>query len=180
MNPSPTDPIAAPTEGPLKARSSPAMTITHAGADHHFDDARTLFQEYAAWIGEDLTFQAFDEELKTLDRMYAPPGGSLLLAYDGTEPAGCVGVRALPAAGAGTCEMKRLFVRPAYQGRGLGRQLAETVVAEGRRLGYRRMVLDTLERMDRARVLYGALGFREVPAYYASPLDGVHYMATKL
>jgi putative acetyltransferase len=156
------------------------MDIIGAETARHFDDARALFEEYADGLGVDLCFQGFEAELKALDRMYALPGGRLLLAYDGEETAGCVAVRALPAAGEGDCEMKRLYVRPAYRGRGLGRRLAEAVVAEGRQLGYGRMVLDTLERMDRARAVYHTLGFREVVPYYANPLDGVRYMAADL
>jgi putative acetyltransferase len=157
-----------------------ALEITRAETDQDFDEARTLFREYAAWLEVDLRFQGFDAELAALDRMYGPPGGSLLLAREGGEAAGCVAVRALPAAGEGTCEMKRLYVRPAYRGQGLGRRLAEAIMEEGRRLGYRRMVLDTLERMAQARAVYGAAGFRETAPYYPNPLAGVRYMEADL
>ena len=156
------------------------MSVTRAEITDDFDVARALFREYAGSLGVDLCFQGFEAELTALDRVYGPPGGSLLLARDGGEPAGCVAVRPLPAAGDRACEMKRLYVRPAYRGRGLGRELAEAVVEEGRRLGYGRMVLDTLDRMEGAQAVYRALGFREVPPYYANPLDGVRYMAADL
>lgn len=157
------------------------MQIVTAHSPRHFDAARTLFQEYAKSLGVDLCFQGFDAELATVDRMYAPPGGSLLLAIDGNVFAGCVAVRALAGAHeAATCEMKRLYVRPAYRGTGLGRRLAEEVLHAGRRLGYARIVLDTLATMDRARALYGLLGFREIRSYYANPLEGVRYMEAQL
>ncbi|HEX8386542.1 MAG TPA: GNAT family N-acetyltransferase [Rubricoccaceae bacterium] len=156
------------------------MEISRAHTVPDFDVARALFQEYAAGLGVDLCFQGFDAELAALDRVYTPPAGALLLAFDGDTAAGCVAVRPAPAAGAGTCEMKRLYVRPAYRGTGLGRRLAEAVVEEGRRLGYTRMVLDTLETMDRARAVYAALGFRETAPYYPNPLDGVRYLEADL
>ena len=163
------------------------MTVARAETPEQFDEARALFREYAVELGVDLSFQGFDAELAALDQVYGPPGGAVLLASDETArggvtgpTTGCVAVRPAPAAGAGACEMKRLYVRPAYRGGGLGRRLAEAVVDEGRRLGYRRMVLDTLDEMARARAVYGSLGFREVPAYYANPLAGVHYMAVNL
>ena len=115
--------------------------------------------------------------------MYGPPSGGLLLALDGSDrlqAAGCVAVRALPQLGNEVCEMKRLYLRPHSRGLGLGRRLAESVMNEGRRLGYRRMVLDTLEGMARAQALYGSLEFRAVPAYYPNPLEGVSYMAAEL
>lgn len=163
------------------------MTVARIETPEQFDEARALFREYAVELSVDLSFQGFDAELAALERVYGPPGGAVLLAADETasgdvagSTAGCVAVRPAPAAGTGACEMKRLYVRPGYRGRGLGRRLAEAVVDEGRRLGYRRMVLDTLDEMEQARAVYGSLGFREVPAYYANPLGGVHYMAADL
>jgi ribosomal protein S18 acetylase RimI-like enzyme len=153
------------------------MEIVRAQTTRDYDEARGLFEEYAASIGFDRCFEGFDAELASLPAMYGPPGGSLFLARDGQAAAGCVGVR--PRA-EGVCEMKRLYVRPAYRGTGLGRRLAEAVVAEGRRLGYARMVLDTLPTMRAAQALYRALGFVETTPYYHNPAEGTLYMALDL
>lgn len=158
------------------------ITIIHATTPAHFDAARTLFREYAQHLGEDLCFQGFDEELKTLPGKYAPPRGALLLAVEGEAVAGCVALRPLDgtSAGEGVCEMKRLFVRDAYRGRGLGRRLAEEIIAEAQSRGYRRLVLDTLDRLAAATSLYRALGFDQIPAYYHNPLADVTYWALEL
>ncbi len=128
---------------------------------------RALFQEYVAWLGIDLGFQHFAEELAALPGCYAPPRGRLLLALDGDTPLGCVALRPL---GNGVCEMKRLFVRTQHQGRGTGRALAERVIAEARAAGYAGMVLDTLPHMTGAIRLYESLGFTRRCAYYDTPL----------
>lgn len=156
------------------------IAVNRAESAADFDQARSLFREYADRLEIDLCFQGFEGELAALESMYSPPVGSLLLSLDGDEAVGCVAVRALPSGEDGTCEMKRLFVRPEYRMHGLGRRLAEAILEEGRRLGYRRMVLDTLETMERARAIYGALGFRETAPYYANPLEGVRYMEIEL
>jgi GNAT superfamily N-acetyltransferase len=142
-----------------------------------FDVARELFEEYARQLGVDLCFQGFAEELQTLEAMYGPPGGVVLLAHAQAQPVGCVALR---PAGGGDCEMKRLFVRPAARGMGLGRRLAEAILSEASALGYQRMVLDTLEQLVAARALYEALGFREIAPYYDNPLAGVRYFAREL
>src|SRR5262245_48958896 len=123
-----------------------------------YETARGLFVEYATWLGVDLGFQRFQVELEQLPAMYGPPGGSLILARKDGMVVGCVGVRHLSP---GTCEMKRLFVREAARGLGVGKDLAVAAVRAGRRLGHKRMVLDTLEKMTGARHIYAELGFAE-------------------
>jgi GNAT superfamily N-acetyltransferase len=132
---------------------------------------RRLFRAYADWLGVDLCFQGFERELADLPGSYAPPAGRLLIARVGSDVVGCVGLRPLEP---GVCEMKRLWVEPGFGGHGIGRALAERIVAAAREIGYERMRLDTIPaRMPAAQRLYASLGFREIPAYYHNPLDGV-------
>jgi len=136
-----------------------------------------LFLEYARSLDVSLSFQGFDRELATLPGAYAPPHGRLLLARQGAEVAGCVALRPLEA---DRCEMKRLYLRPPFRGQGIGRDLAEAIIAEARAIGYRSICLDTLASMDAARAMYASLGFRAIPAYYDNPLPGVLYAALDL
>src|SRR5918997_539632 len=117
------------------------MKLTQAETPGQIEEARRLFREYQGWLGLDLCFQNFEQELKGLPGDYAVPSGRLLLAEIDGEVAGCVALRPV---GEGACEMKRLYVRPAFQGTGLGRRLAETIVEEARSAGYERMRLDTM------------------------------------
>jgi putative acetyltransferase len=140
--------------------------------------ARELFLEYAESLGFSLCFQNFDQELAGLPGDYAPPDGRLLLAeYDG-QLAGCVALHKLEP---DTCEMKRLYLRAKFRGKGLGRALAETIIAEARAIGYRRMRLDTVEPvMKDAVAMYRRLGFNEIPPYRANPIEGALYMELQL
>jgi putative acetyltransferase len=133
---------------------------------------RSLFIEYAEWLDVDLCFQGFDEEMESFPGRYAPPEGILLLARVDGSAAGAVGLRPI---GDGVCEMKRMYVRPPWRSLKIGRTLAERVIDEARRIGYRVMQLDTLERLTAAEALYRSLGFRRIDAYYENPLDGVRY-----
>ncbi|HJZ84551.1 MAG TPA: GNAT family N-acetyltransferase [Polyangia bacterium] len=141
--------------------------------------ARQLFEEYAAGLGVDLSFQGFAQELAGLPGAYAPPSGRLLLLWDGDALAGCVALRPL-GAGGGLCEMKRLYVRPAFRGRGLGRLLAQAVIAEARTIGYLRMRLDTLPFMGAASALYLSLGFVSIAPYRENPIPGAQFFELTL
>jgi GNAT superfamily N-acetyltransferase len=138
---------------------------------------RALLEEYAGWLDVDLSFQGFDEELRGLPGEYAPPRGRLLLATDGDEGAGCVALRPLDA---DACEMKRLYVRRAWRGTGLGRLLATTVIGDARAIGYGRMRLDTLPAMGAAIGLYQALGFRPIAPYRHNPVPGAMFLERQL
>ncbi len=157
---------------------APPVEIVEASAEAEIAEIRALFAEYQQWLGADLSFQNFSEELDSLADLYAPPGGRLLLARapDGS-PAGGVGMKGLEP---GICEMKRLYVRPPWRGCGLGRRLAEAVVRAGRDAGYSHMRLDTLARLHEAVALYRSMGFREIPPYYDNPMDGVFYLEKAL
>jgi ribosomal protein S18 acetylase RimI-like enzyme len=137
---------------------------------------RTLFEEYAASLDVDLCFQNFAAELAGLPGDYAPPHGCLLVADGHSRIAGCVALRPLGERDDALGEIKRLYVRPEGRGAGVGRALAETVIARARALGFRELKLDTLATMREARALYAALGFRECAPYYPNPLPGVAYM----
>ncbi|MBI3829456.1 MAG: GNAT family N-acetyltransferase [Planctomycetes bacterium] len=154
-----------------KAEGLRICEAQHAG---QLDVARMLFNEYGASLGFNLCFQGFDEELATLPGRYARPEGRLLLAtFEGLN-AGCVALRKLED---GVCEMKRMYVRPAFRGKKIGRVLAERIVAEARGAGYSRMRLDTIATMREARALYASLGFKEMAAPYThNPIAGAVFM----
>lgn len=137
------------------------------------DEVRTIMREYALATGVDLAFQKFDEEMATLETFYE----AIFVAREGTAIAGCVALRNL---GQGVCEMKRLYVRPAFRGHDLGRQLARRVIDEARARGYKAMRLDTLPSMLTAMSLYESLGFREIEPYRYNPIAGSRYMELTL
>jgi ribosomal protein S18 acetylase RimI-like enzyme len=134
---------------------------------------RTLFREYADSLGVNLDYQGFEEEVSDLPGKYAPPAGTLLLAFNDDEVVGCVGVRPIDDE---TAEMKRLFVRPSGRGLGLGRTLAEAAIRFATETGYSRMRLDTLPEMQRAQELYRSLGFMPIEAYRFSPVQGTVFL----
>jgi ribosomal protein S18 acetylase RimI-like enzyme len=159
------------------SREPEVTTIVQASDADAVAQARELFCEYAAESQLDLCFQNFDEELAGLPGAYAPPEGRLLLALYEGQLAGCVALRKFED---GVCEMKRLFVRPAFRGQGIGRALAVQVVDEARAAGYLRMRLDTLARMKAAIALYESLGFRRIEAYRPNPLEDAVFMELAL
>ena len=140
-----------------------------------------LFREYADELGIDLTFQGFEEELTQLPGEYQPPLGVLLLALVDDAPAGCCGLRPIRDVDyPNAAEMKRLYVRKAFRGFGLGRELAETALEAARHLNYACVLLDTLDDMQAARALYTELGFEEILPYYHNPIPGAHYLKAEL
>ena len=145
------------------------------------DAIREIFQEYADGLGIDLCFQQFDAELAGLPGEYQEPRGGLLMARVGGELAGCCALRPLDNADyPNAAEMKRLYVRKAFRGFGLGRQLSEAILDTARRAGYACVLLDTLSEMDTSRSLYDDLGFVEIAPYYHNPISGAHYLKVDL
>ena len=160
------------------SRSHSAFDLIDVETDAHVAIVRALVREYAAWIDVDLCFQEIDAEIDGLPGKYAAAqGGVLLLAVSDAQPAGCVALRALEP---GVCEMKRLWVRDAFRGAGLGELLVRTILQRAADLGYQLMRLDTLAHMTRAQRLYAQLGFREIPAYYDNPIPGTIYLEKSL
>jgi putative acetyltransferase len=151
--------------------------ILQADFQKQLSQIRKILGEYATSLGFDLHFQEFEREVAQLPGEYAPPGGRLLLAVEGDKIAGCVALRKLDQS---TCEMKRLYVRPEFRGRSLGRDLAEAIIQEAREIGYQRMRLDTVPFMRSAIALYRSLGFREIEPYRYNPIEGAKFMELDL
>jgi len=156
---------------------TPLEGIRPAESADDLAHARALFEEYARSLGFDLSFQDFGRELAGLPGEYAPPQGSIFLAVLGDDVMGCAAFRPL---GPGICEMKRLYVRPAFRGRMLGRRLAEAVIAEAVAKGYRKMRLDTVPAMREAIALYRSLGFEPIDAYRPNPIAGAMFFEKDL
>ena len=161
----------------MEKASPEDVIIVEAATSAEYALGRTMFEEYAHAIDVDLCFQDFAAELDRLSVMYAPPAGALLLARAGSEVAGCVGLRKLRD---DICEMKRLYVRPEFRGRHIGRHMAEDIARRARDLGYRTLVLDTLGTMEAAQRLYVSMGFKPATSYYVNPLPNVKYYSLDL
>ncbi len=155
--------------------------IVTPGTLAEYDELRLLFREYADSLNIDLCFQNFDEELAKLPGEYDPPRGALLTVFSGDLLSGCCALRPLDNVDyPNACEMKRLYVRPAFRGKGIGRLLVLAVLDVARLASYNHVLLDTLTEMEAARALYEELGFVEVAPYYFNPLEGAHYLMAKL
>lgn len=158
-----------------------AIDVRLARSPEDVQAIRALFIDYQQDLGIDLCFQGFQQELDLLPGDYADPAGALLLATVDGAPAGCCALRPLPGSDhLDACEMKRLFVRRAFRGFGLGRQLVERILVQARLGGYANMLLDTLSDMEAARALYQEFGFVEVAPYYHNPIPGAHYLKVAL
>jgi GNAT superfamily N-acetyltransferase len=156
----------------------PSFVINQATSPAQIAHARELFLEYAQSLGFSLCFQSFDKELAELPGDYAPPDGRLFLAEFEGQLAGCVALHKLDG---NICEMKRLYLRAQFRGKGLGRALAEAIIAEARAIGYQRMRLDTVEPVMRDAVaMYRRLGFKEIAPYRTNPIEGAMYMELEL
>ena len=154
-----------------------SLVVTEARWPDDRATVEALLREYVSSLAEDISFQDFESEFAGLPGKYARPGGVVLIARDGTEAAGAIACRMFEP---GVCEMKRLYVRPAFRGKGIARDLANELIEDARARGYRTMLLDTLASMSSARALYRDLGFVPVAPYYDNPLPGVLYMALEL
>ncbi len=153
------------------------ILFEYARGEQDMGHLRELFTEYQEWLSVDLCFQGFEKELVNLPGKYAESRGCLLLAREAEAIVGCVGLWPLDDA---ICEMKRLFVRPSWRGRGVGRRLAVAIIDEARKRQYASMRLDTMPRLEAALALYRALGFADIEPYYDNPLDGVIYLELAL
>lgn len=161
--------------------TSPSIELLTPATPALLDEARAIFREYANSLDVDLCFQDFEAELASLPGEYTAPQGALLLATVDGEVAGCGALRPLLGCDyANACEMKRLYVRPAFRRFGLGRLLAQALLDRGLQAGYSAMLLDTLDDMEAARGLYASLGFEEIPPYYFNPIPGAHYLKAVL
>jgi putative acetyltransferase len=147
--------------------------LSRAQSDEDLRNVRELISEYVASLGFDLRFQHFDDEFAELPGDYAPPDGCLLLAMQEKKTAGCVALRKIAE---GVCEMKRLYVRPEFRGKGIGKDLAAAIVEEARKIGYTHMRLDTVPSMKEAIALYRSLGFKEIEPYRYNPIEGAMFM----
>ncbi|MEO8573016.1 MAG: GNAT family N-acetyltransferase [Pyrinomonadaceae bacterium] len=155
-----------------------AIRISRADAEIDLTGTKEIFREYEAWLGLDLCFQGFEDELKNLPGKYSPPAGRLYLAKVDGIIAGCIALRPRSS---DICEIKRLFVREKFRGMQIGKLLIERLIEDAREIGYSAMRLDTFPpKMGKAVQLYESYGFRAIPAYYNNPNEGVLFMELKL
>lgn len=153
------------------------VQIVEAIDSEQIEQLRIQFKEYADSLHFDLSFQDFEKELSELPGKYAPPTGCALLAFDGKLSAGCVAMRRIDPE---ICEMKRLYVRPEFQGKGIGKLLVTAVIDVARKQKYRRMRLDTVPSMKSAITLYQSLGFVEIDSYRENPIEGALFLELDL
>jgi putative acetyltransferase len=165
----------------VQTQQLPQIRLETPATPRELDTLRDIFREYARGLGVDLCFQQFDEELATLPGDYAAPRGALFLATVDGQVAGCCALRPIEGTDyPNAAEMKRLYVRDAFRGLGLGRQLVEATLDAARQAGYACVLLDTLDDMEAARALYEDLGFADIPPYYHNPIPGAHYLKADL
>lgn len=150
------------------------ISIKQAENKNEIETAKKLFLEYANWLNFDLCFQGFDKELDELPGKYAPPDGRLYLLHDESKIAGCIALRKLDES---ICEMKRLYIKPEFRGKGHSKLLVKKIIDDAKIIGYKKMRLDTIgDKMKEAISLYRSFGFYEIDAYYHNPQKGVVYM----
>ena len=154
------------------------LTLKQVESVDEIEQTRQLFEEYVTWLGVNLCFQNYDKEVAELPGEYVPPTGRLYLANEDHEIAGCIALRKLDE---GICEMKRLYVRPQFRGKRLGRMLVDKIIEDAREIGYSRMRLDTLlGKMDQAIAMYRSLGFKDIERYYDNPYETAAFMELDL
>ena len=159
----------------------PDIQLVKPESPDDWQETQGILREYAKSLDVDLCFQGFEQELATLPGVYAQPAGLILLATVDGSVAGCGAFRPLVDVDhANACEMKRLYVRPAFRRFGLGRVVAQALMDHATEAGYSSMLLDTLDEMEAARGLYESLGFAEVPPFYFNPIPGAHYLKAEL
>ena len=145
--------------------------------DYDIEQAKNLLREYIEWINIDLSFQHISDELASFPSPYEPPDGAFIVAKDGSQVIGGVGMKRI---GTDICEMKRLFVKDEYKAQRIGKRLIEAIIEEARLKGYKRMRLDTLEKMKKAQLLYRQFGFYEIEKYVENPIEGTVFMEKRL
>ena len=160
-----------------QAEKGAHMPLEIFPAYDQLDNIRMLFTEYVQMLGVDLSFQKYDEEFARLPGKYSTPDGMLLIAHYNEKPAGCMAYRRFDST---ACEMKRLYVRPEFRGKKIGVSLVEQCLAAAKAVGYKRMLLDTLETLDKSVAIYRRQGFRETLPYYPNPYPGVLYFELNL
>lgn len=177
----PQVPVAEQARASAPQPERPAIELVDPSTPELLDEATRIITEYAHSLDVDLCFQDFDAELDSLPGVYSQPGGRLLLALVEGVVAGCGAFRGMPESDyPNACEMKRLYVRPAFRSFGIGRLLVQALLDDARRAGYSTVLLDTLDEMEAARGLYASCGFEEIPPYYFNPIAGAHYLKVDL